>query len=124
MADDRIEDVSCDGTGVPLFIYHQKYESIKTDVSFDDEKELNSFVIYLGQRCGKQVSVSVPILDGTTTEGHRVQATYGQEVTTRGSSFTIRRFKEKPFTPVELITFNTASPEMVAYAWMLVENMI
>jgi flagellar protein FlaI len=104
MADDRIEDISCDGTGVPLFVYHQKYESIKTDVKFDDEKGLNSFVIYLGQRCGKQVSVSVPILDGTTTEGHRVQATYGQEVTTRGSSFTIRRYKEKPFTPVELIT--------------------
>lgn len=122
MADDRIEDVSCDGTNVPLFIYHQKYESIKTDVKFEDEKDLNSFVIYIGQRCGKQVSVSVPILDGTTVEGHRVQATYGQEVTTRGSSFTIRRFKEKPFTPVELITYNTASPDMVAYAWMLVEH--
>jgi flagellar protein FlaI len=64
----------------------------------------------------------MPILDGTTFEGHRVQATYGTEVTTRGSSFTIRRYKEKPFTPVELITYNTASPEMVAYAWMLVEH--
>ena len=122
MNDKYIEDISCDGTNVPLFIYHQKYESIKTDVKFEEKEELNSFVIYLGQRCGKQVSVSVPILDGTTTEGHRVQATYGTEVTTRGSSFTIRRFKEKPFTPVELVTFNTASPEMVAYAWMLVEH--
>ena len=122
MGDKYIEDISCDGTNVPLFIYHQKYESIKTDVKFPDEKDLNSFVIYLGQRCGKQVSVSVPILDGTTEEGHRVQATYGQEVTTRGSSFTIRRYKEKPFTPVELITYNTASPEMVAYCWMLVEH--
>lgn len=122
MGDQYIEDISCDGTNVPLFIYHQKYESIKTDVKFVDEKDLNSFVIYLGQRCGKQVSVSVPILDGTTVEGHRVQATYGTEVTTRGSSFTIRRYKEKPFTPVELITYNTASPEMVAYAWMLVEH--
>jgi flagellar protein FlaI len=122
MADPKIEDISCDGVNVPLFIFHQKYESIKTGVKFAEEPELNSFVIHLGQRCGKQISVATPILDGTTGEGHRVQATYSREVTTRGSSFTIRRFKEKPFTPVELIKFNTASPEMVAYFWLAVEH--
>ncbi len=122
MADKSIEDVSCDGVGVPLFVFHRKYESIRTRERFDDENELNSFVIGLGQRCGKQISVANPILDGTSYEGHRVQATYAREVTTRGSSFTIRRFKEKPFTPTELITYNTASPEMVAYLWLAVES--
>jgi len=122
MNDDNVEDISCDGVDVPLFIYHKKYESIKTDLRFKDEKLLNSFVIGLGQRCGKQISVSDPILDGTTVEGHRVQATYSTEVTTRGSTFTIRRFKEKPFTPVDLIKFNTASPEMIAYLWLAVEH--
>jgi len=122
MNDRFIEDVSCDGTDVPLYVFHQKYESIRTDVRFEEEDELNNFVIYLGQRCAKQVSVALPILDGTTGEGHRVQATYATEVTTRGSSFTIRRFKEKPFTPVEMIAFGTASHEMIAYFWMLVEH--
>jgi flagellar protein FlaI len=120
--DPKIEDVSCDGVRVPIFVFHQKYESIKTTVLFDDDESLNSFVISLGQRCGKQISVSNPILDGTTVEGHRVQATYAREVTTRGSSFTIRRFKDKPFTPVELINFNTASVEMIAYIWLAVEH--
>jgi len=122
MNDDNVEDVSCDGVDVPLFIYHKKYESIKTDLRFEDEKVLNSFVIGLGQRCGKQISVSDPILDGTTVEGHRVQATYSTEVTTRGSTFTIRRYKKKPFTPVDIIKFNTASPEMIAYLWLAVEH--
>jgi len=122
MNDERIEDVSCDGVGIPLFVFHNKYESIKTNVVFADENSLNSFVINLGQRCGKQLSVSNPILDGTTVEGHRVQATYAREVTTRGASFTIRRFKEKPFTPVELIKYGTASPEIVAYLWLSVEH--
>ncbi len=120
--DYRIEDVSCDGVKVPIFVFHQKYESIKTTVMFDDDESLNSFVISLGQRCGKHISVANPILDGTTHEGHRVQATYAREVTTRGSSFTIRRFKEKPFTPVELIMFNTASVEMLAYIWLAIEH--
>ena len=122
MNDLGIEDVSCDGTGIPLFIFHRKYESIKTNVVFATDEEINNFVVALGQRCGKQISVSSPLLDGTSTEGHRVQATYSREVTTRGSSFTIRRFKEKPFTPVEIIKFNTASPEMVAYIWVSVEH--
>src|SRR6266545_2215740 len=43
-------------------------------------------------------------------------------ITSRGSSFTIRRYKEKPFTPTELVKFGTASAEMVAYLWVAVEN--
>ncbi|MCI4346775.1 MAG: type II/IV secretion system ATPase subunit [Thermoplasmata archaeon] len=122
IADPQIEDISCDGVEVPLFVFHSKYESVKTSVTFPDEESLNSFVIMLGQRCGKAVSVSAPILDGTTTEGHRVQATYGREVTTRGGSFTIRRFKEKPFTPVDLVTSGSASEEMIAYFWLAAEQ--
>ncbi len=122
MNDLRVEDVSCDGVAIPIFLFHQKYESIKSTVLFKDDEHLNNFTVGLGQRCGKAISVANPILDGTTTEGHRVQATYAREVTTRGSSFTIRRFKEKPFTPVEMVKYNTASLEMVAYLWLAVEH--
>ncbi len=120
--DTEVEDVSCDGVEVPLFIFHGKYESVKTNVVFEDEESLNSFIVMLGQRCAKAVSVSSPILDGTTPEGHRVQATYAREVTTRGSSFTIRRFKERPFTPVDLVMMGTANEEMVAYFWLAAEQ--
>lgn len=120
--DPYIEDISCDGVGIPLYIYHKKYESIKTNVLFTDDEELNSFIVYISQKCGKQISVADPILDGTTEEGHRVQATFGREVTTRGGTFTIRRFKEKPFTPTELVMYGTASEELVAYLWLAVEH--
>ncbi len=120
--DPEVEDISCDGVDVPLFIFHGKYESMKTNVVFADEDSLNSFIVMLGQRCGKSVSVSSPILDGTTPEGHRVQATYAREITTRGASFTIRRFKERPFTPVDLVMMGSASEEMVAYFWLAAEQ--
>ncbi len=119
--DESVEDISCDGVNIPIYIYHRVYGSIKTNIIFKDDNELNSFIVYIGQKCMKQISVSDPILDGTTPEGHRVQATYSREVTTRGGTFTIRRFKEKPFTPTDLIKFGTASPEMVAYLWLGVE---
>ena len=94
ISDTHIEDISCDGVDIPLFVYHTKFESLKTNIEFDDENVLNSFVISLSQRAGKQVSVSSPILDGTSPEGHRIQATFSREITTRGSTFTIRRYKE------------------------------
>jgi flagellar protein FlaI len=119
--DEYIEDISCDGVNVPIYIYHRLYGSIKTNIVFSDDNELNSFIVYIAQKCMKQISVSDPILDGTTPEGHRVQATYSREVTTRGGTFTIRRFKEKPFTPTDLIKNGTASPEMIAYLWLGVE---
>ncbi|HZY92207.1 MAG TPA: type II/IV secretion system ATPase subunit, partial [Thermoplasmata archaeon] len=120
--DPLVEDVSCDGVEVPLFVFHGKFESVKTNIAFEDEDSLNSFIVALGQRCGKAVSVSNPILDGTTPEGHRVQATYSREVTTRGASFTIRRFKEKPFTPVDLVMTGSASDQMIAYFWLAAEQ--
>jgi archaeal flagellar protein FlaI len=120
--DPEVEDISCDGVDVPLFIFHGKFESVKTNVTFADEEALDSFIVMLGQRCTKAVSVSAPILDGTTPEGHRIQATYGREVTTRGASFTIRRFKERPFTPVDLVAMGTANEEMVAYFWLAAEQ--
>jgi flagellar protein FlaI len=115
MRDDNIEDISCDGAGVPLFVAHRKWENLRTQLRFEDDDTLNSFI-------GKQISVASPILDGTTPEGHRLQATYSREVTSRGGTFTIRRFKEKPFNPVWMIKFGTASPEMIAYFWLGVEN--
>ncbi|NLI74593.1 MAG: type II/IV secretion system ATPase subunit [Euryarchaeota archaeon] len=122
MHDENIEDISCDGVGIPLFVYHSKYGSIKTTLVFDYEEELNSYIVALGQRGGRQISVSNPILDGTVPEGHRIQATYAREVTTRGSTFTVRRFRNNPFTPIQLIKNGTASPEMIAYFWLGVEN--
>lgn len=121
MRDSRIEDISCDGYNIPIFLYHVNYRNIETNVSFD-ETHLNSFVTGLVQRCGKHISTGSPMANATMPDGSRLQATLGQEVTTRGSSFTIRRFREDPFTPVDLINFKTCSIEILAYLWLAVEN--
>src|SRR6266571_3227459 len=122
MTDIQVEDVSCDGVGVPFYIYHRKYGSIPSNLKFDNAEELDSFVIWLAQRSGKHISVAKPMLDATIPDGSRLQATLGMHVTKRGSSFTIRRFRENPFTPLDLVRFKTMSPEMMAYMWLAIEN--
>src|SRR3989449_66600 len=122
MTDPQVEDVSCDGVRVPLYIYHRKYGSIPSNLKFDNAEELDSFVVWLAQRSGKHISVAQPMLDATIPDGSRLQATLGMHVTKRGSSFTIRRFRENPFTPLDLVRFKTMSPEMMAYMWLAIEN--
>ncbi len=122
MIDTEVEDISCDGVGIPIFIYHRKYGSIRSNIIFNTARELDSFVVWLAQRCGKHISVAEPMLDATLPDGSRLQETLGMHVTKRGSSFTIRRFKENPFTPIDLIKFKTMSTEMMAYLWIAIEN--
>ena len=55
-------------------------------------------------------------------DGSRVNATYTKDVTSKGPTFTIRKFTKIPWTPIQLIAFNTVSPEMMAYFWLLIEH--
>lgn len=121
MIDPDVEDCSCDGVAIPLYIFHRKYGSIKSNVKFLTDGELDSFVVWMAQRCGKHISVAEPLLDATIPDGSRLNASLGKHVTKRGSSFTIRRFKENPFTPLDLVKFKTMSTEMMAYLWISTE---
>ena len=121
MQDNRIEDISCNGVDIPIFLFHQKYQNIKTNISFR-EAELNSMVVKLAQRGGRHISVAMPIVSAALPNGSRIEATLGREITTRGSSFTIRRFRTDPFTPIDILNYNTMSLEILAYLWLAIEN--
>ncbi|NJD03445.1 MAG: secretion system protein E [Ruminiclostridium sp.] len=122
MMDPNIEDISCNGYNVPIYIYHRKYQqNIKTNIFFD-ENELDTFVLVMAERSGKMLSRAAPMINSTLPDGSRLQATYSSEISTRGSSFTIRKFREEPFTPVDLIDYKTFSNNMLAYLWLCMEN--
>jgi len=122
MRDPNIEDISCDGPGSPIFLYHRKYDSLQSNIKFDNEDELSKFVVKLSQKCGKHISKANPMLDATMPDGSRIQMTLSAEVTTKGSTFTIRKFRSDPITPTDLIEYSSMSPDIVAYLWIAVEH--
>jgi flagellar protein FlaI len=122
MRDEQIEDISCDGVDNPLYVWHRKYESIPTDMTFKTQEELDSFILKLAYLCGRHISIAQPLLDGSLPDGSRAQLTFGTEVTPKGSTFTIRKFKKSPLTITDLIIYKALSPEMAAYFWFLIEN--
>ena len=121
MRDRFAEDISCDGHDIPVYVYHWKYGSIASNISFD-EAALDSFVVKIAQKGGKHLSLSDPLAGITLEDGSRAQLSLGSEITTRGSTFTIRRFREVLITPADLIRWGTFTAEQLAYLWLCVEN--
>ncbi|MDD5142513.1 type II/IV secretion system ATPase subunit [Methanoregula sp.] len=121
MKDPQLEDISCDGIRIPIFLYHRRYRNIRTNITFEPDI-LNSLAITLAQRSGKHISTGAPMIDATLPDGSRLQLTFGTEVTTRGTSFTIRKFREEPFSPIELLENKTFNPESLVYFWLAIEN--
>lgn len=124
MHDPLIEDISCDGENINIFVWHRKYESIPTNIRFETAEELDSFTLRLAYLCGRHISIAQPMLDASLPDGSRIHLTYGKEVTRRGSTFSIRKFNIDPLTIIDMINFKTLSPEMAAYFWYAVENRI
>ena len=124
MLDPNIEDLSCDGINVPIFVYHRdpRFASLKSNVFFKDKDELNEFVIKLAQMCNKTISIADPLLDGTLPDGSRVQATLGTDIARKGSNFTIRKFTKQPLTPTHILRYKTLDSTELAYLWLAVEN--
>lgn len=121
MQDPRLEEISCDGDDIPIYVHHRDYENLRTNVAYE-EAELRRFVNMLAQRSGKDISVASPMLGTALPDGSRVQLSLGKEVTAHGSTFTIRKFREQPFTPVDLIDLETFTVEEMAYLWLMIET--
>ncbi|EGP93845.1 type II/IV secretion system ATPase subunit [Nitrosarchaeum koreense] len=122
MRDHMIEEISCDGTNIPIYVWHREHESIPTNIIFKNEAELNNFARKMAYVCGKHVSVADPIIDASLPGGSRINLTLGHEITKRGSTFTIRRFRADPITVIDLIKFGTMSVDIAAYMWYLAEK--
>ncbi|MCS7124392.1 MAG: type II/IV secretion system ATPase subunit [Candidatus Bathyarchaeota archaeon] len=122
MRDPNIEDISCDGVNKPVYIWHRTYESIETNLEFETDEELDNMVVKLVHMAGKHVSSAFPIVDASLPGKHRLAVCYRREVTPFGTAFTIRKFREDPYSIIDLLNLGTFSEEMAAYFWMCLEN--
>ena len=122
MLDPNIEDISYNGVNSPIYVWHRKYESIPTNITFTEEQTANDFIIKLAHKCSKHISSATPLLDGMLPEKHRLAATFMKEVSQKGSTFCIRKFRADPFSIVDLLKIGTINEKIAAYFWLLLEN--
>ncbi|HEY3422146.1 MAG TPA: type II/IV secretion system ATPase subunit [Methanocellaceae archaeon] len=121
LKDGSVEDISCNGYGSPVYVYIPEFESIPTNVTFDSEEELDDFIMYLVQRGGKSISAARPIQDVALPDGSRLNGTIYREVSSNGTTFSIRVANRTKRT-AELLRYRTFSPESLAFLWLAMEN--
>jgi flagellar protein FlaI len=122
MFDPFVEDISCSGINKQIYLWHRKYENIKTNVIFQEEQELDDFITRVVHREGKHVSIAHPIVDLTLPGKHRLAVSFGKETTPAGTSFTIRKFRDDPFTIIDMMVNETINETIGAYLWLLMEH--
>ncbi|RDD52312.1 hypothetical protein BA065_02370 [Nanoarchaeota archaeon NZ13-N] len=119
--DPYIEDIHTLGVG-PIWIVHKIFGTLKTNLEFISEEELNKYVIKYSEIVERPVSEARPISDAILPDGSRVNFIFGKDISLHGSSFTIRKFSAKPLSITQLISFGTISPEEAAYLWVAIEH--
>lgn len=121
LRDIYIEDISCVGVGA-IWVIHKIFEAVETDIVFEDDIELNKFVVESSERVERPVSEATPIVDAIMPDGSRVNYIYSRKVSLGGSSFTIRKFNETPISVPMLVGWGTWSSQMGAYLWLCLEH--
>lgn len=122
--DSQIEDISCDGVGIPMYVYHRdpKLGSLQTNIILKTHEDLDTLVMRIAQKCGRSISMAEPLLQGSLPDGSRVQATLATDIASKGSNITIRRFLNEPLTPIHLLNFGTMDSRTLAYLWLAIEH--
>lgn len=119
--DPWIEDVNATGIS-DLHVVHKLFGMVRTNVRFRDGPELDAFLESLGERMGRSVSTTHPIVDGSLPNGNRINIIYGGDISRGGSSFTIRKQAETPVPITQLVAWNTMDARLAAYLWLCIEH--
>lgn len=119
--DPYIEDISSIGI-FNIFVVHKVFDTVETNVKFRDDKELDDYLRGMGERIGRPVSESRPIVDAVMPDGSRINIIYSDDVSQRGSSFTIRKFSDVPTSITQICKWGTMSTAVAAYLWLCLTN--
>jgi flagellar protein FlaI len=119
--DHHIEDISCSGVG-QIFVEHKVFDSMKCSFGYQTHQELDEHVLRMSERIKKPVTFRQPVVDASLPDGSRINIVYGQDVSLRGTNYTIRKFSEEAISIIQLCKWKSLSWEMAAYLSITIED--
>ena len=121
ITDSKIEEITINGSESFVMIYHREHGWLRTNLKFMTDEEIKNLALRIALENKKFFSNLTPLLDAHLRGGHRVNATL-DAISKKGSTITIRRFSDKPWTVSELINSRTSSSIALAIIWIAIEN--
>ncbi|MDZ4256873.1 MAG: CpaF family protein, partial [archaeon] len=120
--DDLLEEIMVIGPTQPVYVFHRKYDMMMTNVQFSSDGEIEDIINRIAREIGRRVDISSPLLDARLLDGSRVNATI-PPASVSGSTLTVRKFREDPYSLIDLISYKTLNVESAAFLWLCVDGM-
>lgn len=119
LADDSIEEISVIGLGKPAYVYVRKQGWRKVNASFEDEKALMDCINKMAKGIGRRITLQSPRLDAMLPDGSRLHASLPP---ISHGEITVRKFRQRPFSPKEIVDMGTADCRIMAFLSMLMQT--
>ncbi|MEM4335802.1 MAG: ATPase, T2SS/T4P/T4SS family [Candidatus Anstonellales archaeon] len=119
LKDGNIEEISIVGLGKPAYVYIRKQGWKKVNAAFTDEKTLMDVINKMAKTLGRRITLQNPRLDTMLPDGSRLHASLPP---ISDGEITIRRFRDRPFSPKEIVELKTASVETMALLSLLMQS--
>lgn len=119
LADDSVTEIMVNAYDD---IYIEKDGNLtKSHVAFSSDEAVMSAIERIVTPLGRRIDESSPLVDARLKDGSRVNAII-PPLALKGPCITIRKFSKEKLTYKDLLRFNSASPEMVAFMQTAVEQ--
>ncbi|MBS3061427.1 MAG: CpaF family protein [Candidatus Diapherotrites archaeon] len=115
----NLEEIAVCGVerSTPVRVFDRDFGWLETNLVIFSPELFRNLVNRIVRKTGRRLSLKTPRINAVLEDGSRIHAAM-EPVSFSGPTLTIRKFRERPFSPLELIRFGTLSSEMAAFLWM------
>ncbi len=119
--DPDFEEIVINGSNKPLMVYHKTFGWLITNAQFNSENKIKNIINKMAAPLGRQLTYHTPILNAVLKNGSRLNAS-ANPIAFSGINCTIRKFKENPLTPIDIVDSKTISKESMGFLWAAMQT--
>lgn len=123
LKEDELEEIVVTGIGKeqPVRVFHQSFGWLCTNLFFSDATTVKNLVNKMARNLGRRLSMQTPRINAVLENGSRIHAVI-EPVSFRGPAVTIRKFRQKPFSPASLLRTQTIDSASLAFLWLALQT--
>jgi len=119
VADQDIEEISIIGINKPVYIYLKNKGWQSVNASFTSERAIADVANKMARGLGRHITMQNPRLDAMLPDGSRLHASLSP---ISNGEITIRKFRDRPFSPRELYELHSTTAEALAFLSLVMQS--
>jgi archaeal flagellar protein FlaI len=121
LVDPDFEEIVINGANKPIMVYHRTFGWLITNTQFNSDNKIKNIINKMAAPLGRQLTYHTPLLNAVLKNGSRLNAS-ANPVAFSGINCTIRKFKENPLTPIDIVDSRTISKEVMSFLWLAMQT--